>query len=72
MEGKRTGVVKWFDNKKGYGFIESEGLEDVFAHFRQINAEGYRSLKPGDEVEFDLVEGQKGLQADNIIVTQAS
>lgn len=66
------GVVKWFSNAKGYGFIEPEGGgEDIFAHFSAIDAEGYRTLKEGQKVEFELTEGPKGLSASNIKTSEA-
>lgn len=62
-----TGVVKWFNNAKGYGFISPEGGgDDVFAHFTAISMDGYKTLKQGQEVNFDLVEGPRGLQATKI------
>lgn len=62
-----TGTVKWFSNAKGYGFISPDsGGEDVFAHFSAIEADGYRTLKEGQKVEFDISEGPKGLQASRI------
>ena len=61
-----TGRVKWFDNKKGYGFIENEGGDDIFVHYSNIAAEGYKTLEKGDTVNFDIVEGGKGLQAQNV------
>jgi len=57
------GTVKWFNNAKGYGFIKRESGQDLFVHFKSIVGEGYRSLKQGDLVEFDVEEGEKGLQA---------
>ena len=60
------GTVKWFSNEKGYGFIEREGGDDVFVHFSAIESEGYRSLTEGQRVEFEVVQGQKGLQASNV------
>ncbi len=60
------GKVKWFNNSKGYGFITQEGGDDVFVHFSAIQQEGYRSLNAGEEVQFDLVNGDKGLQAANV------
>ena len=60
------GTVKWFSNEKGYGFIAREGGEDVFVHHSAIEMEGYRSLAEGQRVEFEVVQGQKGLQAANV------
>ncbi|GJF33790.1 cold-shock protein [Kitasatospora sp. NBC_01539] len=61
------GTVKWFNSEKGFGFIEQQdGGADVFAHFSNINANGFRELLEGQQVEFDVVQGQKGLQAENI------
>jgi CspA family cold shock protein len=61
-----TGHVKWFDNKKGYGFIENDNGEDIFVHYSSIMAEGYKSLEKGDLVEYEITEGDKGLQAQNV------
>jgi CspA family cold shock protein len=60
------GTVKWFSNEKGYGFIEREQGEDVFVHFSAIAMDGYKSLTEGQRVEFEVVQGQKGLQAANV------
>ncbi|MGO1369072.1 MAG: cold-shock protein [Senegalia sp. (in: firmicutes)] len=62
-----NGTVKWFNAEKGFGFITGEDGKDVFAHFSQIQKDGFKSLEEGQEVEFDVVEGQKGLQAENIV-----
>jgi CspA family cold shock protein len=62
-----TGTVKWFNNAKGYGFLGREGGADVFVHYSSIQIDGYKSLKEGDEVEFDIVEGSKGPQADQVV-----
>ena len=62
-----TGTVKWFNDAKGFGFITpDEGGEDVFAHFSAISTSGFRSLKEGQQVQFDIVQGPKGKQASNI------
>jgi CspA family cold shock protein len=60
------GTVKWFSNEKGYGFIEAEGGEDVFVHHSAIQMDGYRSLTEGQRVQFEVVQGDKGLQAANV------
>ena len=60
------GQVKWFNDAKGYGFITQEGGEDVFVHHTSIEADGYRSLSEGQRVEFEVVQGNKGLQASNV------
>lgn len=61
------GRVKWFDAQKGYGFIEREGEADVFVHFSAIQMEGYKALEDGEQVEFDLVQGDRGPQAANVV-----
>ncbi|AYO29912.1 cold-shock protein [Biomaibacter acetigenes] len=63
MQGK----VKWFNQEKGYGFIEVEGEKDIFVHYTAIQQEGFKTLKEGEKVEFDVVEGQKGPQAANVV-----
>jgi len=60
------GTVKWFNGEKGYGFITTEEGNDVFAHFSQINKDGYKTLEEGEKVSFDVAEGAKGPQAENI------
>lgn len=62
----QSDVVKWFNNSKGYGFLTDENGADVFVHFSAIQSEGYKTLKQGDKVEFEPVEGEKGLQAVNV------
>jgi cold shock protein len=63
-----TGTVKWFNDDKGFGFIETEGSEDVFVHFSAIVGEGYRSIKEGNKVEFEIVKDPKGPRADKVTV----
>ncbi|MEH6937197.1 cold-shock protein CspD [Bacillus sp. JJ664] len=63
MQGK----VKWFNNEKGFGFIEVEGGDDVFVHFSSIQNDGFKSLDEGQEVSFDIVEGNRGPQAANVV-----
>ena len=60
------GTVKWFSNEKGYGFIEREEGDDVFVHFSAITMEGYKTLTEGQKVEFEVIQGDKGLQAANV------
>lgn len=67
MSDREQGVVKWFNDSKGFGFIQRENGEDIFVHFRAIQGDGYRSLKDGQKVEFNVVEGQKGLQAEEVV-----
>ncbi|MGA1795392.1 MAG: cold-shock protein [bacterium] len=62
-----TGRVKWFNDNKGYGFIEHESGKDVFVHYSAIQAEGFKSLKEGESVEFELVDGPKGPLAQNVV-----
>ena len=61
-----TGTVKWFNDAKGYGFISRQNGEDVFVHFSAIQANGFRSLQEGQQVQFDVVKGPKGWQAENV------
>jgi CspA family cold shock protein len=63
-----TGKVKWFDEKKGFGFIERENGNDVFVHFRAITGNGFKTLDEGQEVSFDVEDGQKGPQAANVSI----
>ena len=67
-----TGTVKWFNQNKGYGFIAPEDGEEVFVHFSGIAGEGYRNLNEGDQVEFDVVAGDKGPRAENVKVIQSA
>ncbi|OGL58863.1 MAG: cold-shock protein [Candidatus Tectomicrobia bacterium RIFCSPLOWO2_02_FULL_70_19] len=60
------GTVKWFNDSKGYGFISQEGGQDIFVHFSAIQGEGFKSLKEGERVSFEVVQGPKGLQAGNV------
>ena len=68
MAERVSGTVKWFNNSKGFGFIASESGDDVFVHFRAIRGEGYKSLQEGQNVEFELHDGEKGLQAQEVDV----
>ena len=62
------GTVKWFNSEKGFGFIEREGGNDVFVHFSSIQKEGFKTLKEGDKVEFEVEDGARGPQAANVVV----
>ena len=64
------GTVKWFNDAKGYGFVELDGSDDVFVHFTSIQGEGYRTLNEGDKVEFDIEEDPKGPRAANVVVIE--
>jgi CspA family cold shock protein len=66
------GVVKWFNESKGYGFIQRSSGDDVFVHFSAIQGDGYRTLEEGAEVEFEVERGPKGLQAVNVVQSRAS
>ena len=68
MSEKEQGTVKWFNGSKGYGFIERQSGGDVFVHFNAIVGEGFKNLEEGQRVEFEVVQGQKGLQAENVVV----
>lgn len=61
-----VGTIKWFNGEKGYGFIAAEGGTDVFVHYSAIQMDGYKTLQEGQKVEFDIVQGQKGPQAENV------
>lgn len=63
----QNGKVKWFNSEKGYGFIEVEGGDDVFVHFSAIQGEGFKTLEEGQSVEFEIVEGNRGPQAANVV-----
>ena len=64
---EKTGIVKWFNAEKGYGFISIEGEDDVFVHFSAIQSEGFKTLEEGQEVQFEVVQGAKGPQAANVV-----
>jgi CspA family cold shock protein len=68
MSAREVGTVKWFNNSKGYGFIQRDTGGDVFVHFKAIRGEGYKSLEEGMRVEFTVSQGQKGLQAEDVVV----
>ena len=68
MTEKQQGTVKWFNGSKGYGFIEREDGEDLFVHYNSILGDGYRNLNEGQQVEFTVVQGQKGPQAQDVMV----
>lgn len=66
MSDRQVGTVKWFNESKGFGFISRESGPDVFVHFRAINGSGFRTLQEGQKVSFKVVQGQKGLQAEDV------
>lgn len=68
--GQCKGTIKWFNNAKGYGFIGREDGPDLFVHYSSIIQDGYKTLREGDQIEFDVVQGAKGLQADQVIIVK--
>jgi cold shock protein len=68
MSERENGTVKWFNGGKGYGFIQRESGDDVFVHYSSIQGDGFRNLNEGDRVEFSVEQGEKGLQATNVVV----
>ncbi|NOX18114.1 MAG: cold-shock protein [Chlorobi bacterium] len=66
MSDRKEGTVKWFNSTKGYGFISQEDGDDVFVHFQSIVSDGYKTLEEGQRVEFEVTQGQKGLQASEV------
>ncbi len=71
MSDRKSGTVKWFNDRKGFGFIRVEGEQDVFVHYSALQGDGFKTLKEGESVEFDLVEGAKGPQAANVVKSAA-
>ncbi len=68
MSEREIGTVKWFNSTKGFGFIERDNEKDVFVHYSEINSTGYRTLEEGQRVEFTVVDGEKGPQAQNVVI----
>ena len=66
------GTVKWFNSQKGFGFIATSDGRDIFVHYSDISSDGYKALKENDAVTFDIVEGEKGLRAENVVVVSGS
>jgi len=66
------GTVKWFNARKGYGFIATPDGRDIFVHYSSVSGDGYRTLTEGDSVTFELVEGEKGLRAENVVVVSSA
>lgn len=64
------GTVKWFNNQKGYGFIQDEDGKDIFVHYTGLDMEGFKSLEEGNRVEFEIIQGEKGLQAAHVVKIQ--
>jgi CspA family cold shock protein len=72
MADRQSGIVKWFDNRKGYGFIQrDDNGEDVFVHFREIQGDGFKTLQEGQKVEFGLIERDKGYAAEDVAKVEA-
>ena len=69
MAEREAGTVKWFNDKKGFGFISREEGEDIFVHYSSIENKGFRTLQEGQNVEFEVVQGDKGLQAENVTMS---
>ncbi|MCH8041053.1 MAG: cold-shock protein [Nitrospinae bacterium] len=69
---RKTGTVKWFNDRKGFGFIRMDENQDIFVHYSALQGEGFKTLKEGESVEFDLVEGAKGPQAANVVKAEAA
>ena len=67
MAERETGTVKWFNSRKGFGFIEREGADDVFVHYSTMQRDGFKNLEEGQKVEFTVTEGEKGPQAENVV-----
>lgn len=67
---REQGTVKWFNNSKGFGFIQRDSGEDVFVHYKSINSSGYKTLQEGQRVEFSVTQGPKGLQAEEVIIVE--
>lgn len=72
MGEREKGKVKWFNNTKGFGFIEREGAQDIFVHYSAIKSEGYRTLKEGQLVEFSIGQGTKGPQAEDVVPVETA
>jgi CspA family cold shock protein len=72
MSERMQGEVKWFNVEKGYGFIKQASGPDIFVHYSAITSNGYRALNNGDQVEFEVVDGQKGKQANNVLVLKTA